>query len=169
MESLYLLIPLSVVLVFVIGVLFWWSLRSGQYDDLEGPAYRLLMDDRDPLPGESPQEVAASPSAEAGTDAPDRGSGARRGESRFRSTEVNLCSTRGRKITPLQSIARHDGARDSQFMSLCWGWGCVKTHPFFSPVSSPAETAGTLAGAGFQRVLAMSDRGCGEVSGLFLD
>ena len=45
MESLYLLIPISVLLVFVIGVLFWWSLRSGQYDDLEGPAYRLLMDD----------------------------------------------------------------------------------------------------------------------------
>lgn len=50
METLYLLIPLSVVLVFVIGVLFWWSLRDGQYDDLEGPAYRLLMDDRDELP-----------------------------------------------------------------------------------------------------------------------
>lgn len=52
MESLYLLIPISVILVFVIGVLFWWSLRSGQYDDLEGPAYRLLMDDRDELPAE---------------------------------------------------------------------------------------------------------------------
>lgn len=50
METLYLLIPLSVVLVFVIGALFWWSLRNGQYDDLEGPAYRLLMDDRDELP-----------------------------------------------------------------------------------------------------------------------
>lgn len=50
MESLYLLIPLSLVLVFVIGALFWWSLRSGQYDDLEGPAYRLLLDDRDELP-----------------------------------------------------------------------------------------------------------------------
>ena len=37
MESLYLLIPISVLLVFVIGVLFWWSLRSGQYDDLRGP------------------------------------------------------------------------------------------------------------------------------------
>jgi cbb3-type cytochrome oxidase maturation protein len=61
MESLYLLIPLSVVLVFVIGVLFWWSLRSGQYDDLEGPAYRLLMDDRDQLPGESPQGGDAEP------------------------------------------------------------------------------------------------------------
>ncbi|MDP1605954.1 MAG: cbb3-type cytochrome oxidase assembly protein CcoS [Rhodocyclaceae bacterium] len=45
MESLYLLIPFSVVLVFVIGVIFWWSLKSGQMDDLEGPAYRVLMDD----------------------------------------------------------------------------------------------------------------------------
>ena len=47
MESLYILIPLSVLLVFVIGAIFWWSLRSGQYDDMEGPAYRLLMDDKD--------------------------------------------------------------------------------------------------------------------------
>ena len=45
MESLYLLIPLSVVLVFLIGLVFWWSLRSGQFDDLEGPGYRVLMDD----------------------------------------------------------------------------------------------------------------------------
>lgn len=45
MEILYLLIPLSVILVFAIGVAFWWSLRSGQYDDLEGPGHRLLMDD----------------------------------------------------------------------------------------------------------------------------
>ena len=52
MESLYLLIPISVILVFVIGVLFWWSLRNGQYDDLEGPAYRLLMDDRDEAPAD---------------------------------------------------------------------------------------------------------------------
>lgn len=47
MESLYILIPLSVILVFVIGAVFWWSVRSGQFDDLEGPAHRLLMDDRD--------------------------------------------------------------------------------------------------------------------------
>ena len=52
MDSLYLLIPLSVFLVFVIGVLFWWSVRSGQFDDLEGPAYRLMMDDDRP-----PQEA----------------------------------------------------------------------------------------------------------------
>lgn len=45
MESLYLLIPVSVLLVFAIGVVFWWSLKSGQMEDLEGPAYRVLMDD----------------------------------------------------------------------------------------------------------------------------
>ncbi|MBR4877814.1 MAG: cbb3-type cytochrome oxidase assembly protein CcoS [Rhodocyclaceae bacterium] len=55
MESaLSILIPLSVVLVFLIAGVFWWSVRSGQYDDLEGPAYRILMDDRDELP--LPQE-----------------------------------------------------------------------------------------------------------------
>ncbi|WP_291986545.1 cbb3-type cytochrome oxidase assembly protein CcoS [Candidatus Accumulibacter sp. ACC007] len=45
METLYLLIPISVVLVFLIAIAFWWSLRNGQFDDLEGPAYRILMDD----------------------------------------------------------------------------------------------------------------------------
>ena len=45
MDILYLLIPLSLVLVFVIAGLFWWSLKNGQYEDLEGPGYRVLMDD----------------------------------------------------------------------------------------------------------------------------
>lgn len=45
MDILYLLVPLSVVLVFVIGVLFWWALRSGQFEDLEGPAHRILWDE----------------------------------------------------------------------------------------------------------------------------
>ncbi len=48
MEILYLLIPLSVVLVFVIGVMFRWFVKNGQFDDLEGPAYRLLMDNDKP-------------------------------------------------------------------------------------------------------------------------
>jgi cbb3-type cytochrome oxidase maturation protein len=48
MEILYLLIPLSVVLVFLIGGIFWWSVKSGQFDDLEGPAHRILDDDDTP-------------------------------------------------------------------------------------------------------------------------
>jgi cbb3-type cytochrome oxidase maturation protein len=45
MEILYLLIPLSVVLVLPVGFAFWWALRGGQFDDLEGPAHGLLMDE----------------------------------------------------------------------------------------------------------------------------
>jgi cbb3-type cytochrome oxidase maturation protein len=48
LESLYLLIPLSVALVFAIGALFWWSVRNGQFDDLHGPAHRILDDDDAP-------------------------------------------------------------------------------------------------------------------------
>jgi cbb3-type cytochrome oxidase maturation protein len=47
-DILYLLIPLSVVLVFLIGAAFWWSVSSGQFDDLEGPAHRILTDDDSP-------------------------------------------------------------------------------------------------------------------------
>jgi cbb3-type cytochrome oxidase maturation protein len=54
MESIYLLIPISVILVFGIAVAFWWSVRSGQFDDLEGPGFRVLMDEDQPkLPTES--------------------------------------------------------------------------------------------------------------------
>ena len=45
MDILVLLIPLSVVLVLLIGAGFWWSVQSGQFDDLEGPAHRILADD----------------------------------------------------------------------------------------------------------------------------
>jgi cbb3-type cytochrome oxidase maturation protein len=55
-NSLYILIPLSVLLVFVIGLIFWWSVRSGQFDDLEGPGFRILMDDD--LPSESTEKPA---------------------------------------------------------------------------------------------------------------
>ena len=48
--SLYLLIPLSVALVFVIGWVFWRALEGGQFDDLERPAHDVLMDDDRPAP-----------------------------------------------------------------------------------------------------------------------
>jgi cbb3-type cytochrome oxidase maturation protein len=48
MESLYLLVPLSVVLVIVIGLVFWRALESGQFDDLERPAHDVLADDDRP-------------------------------------------------------------------------------------------------------------------------
>ena len=45
MQILYLLVPISVVLVLVIAGVFWWATRNGQFDDLEGPAHSILMDD----------------------------------------------------------------------------------------------------------------------------
>ena len=45
MDILYLLIPMSVALALLIIVALWWSVYSGQFDDLEGPAHRLLDDD----------------------------------------------------------------------------------------------------------------------------
>jgi cbb3-type cytochrome oxidase maturation protein len=46
MESLVLLIPLSVAVVFLIGWLFWRALRGGQFDDLDKPGVDVLSDDR---------------------------------------------------------------------------------------------------------------------------
>jgi len=45
MEIIYLLIPVSLVLLGLIVWILLWAVRDGQYDDLEGPAYRILMDE----------------------------------------------------------------------------------------------------------------------------
>ena len=49
MDIMFLLIPLSVIIVFAIGIVFWWSLRQGQFEDMEGPAFRIHMDDDNPV------------------------------------------------------------------------------------------------------------------------
>ncbi len=49
MDILFLLIPIAIVLVGVAIAFFIYTVRSGQYDDLDGPAHRILMDDDDPL------------------------------------------------------------------------------------------------------------------------
>jgi cbb3-type cytochrome oxidase maturation protein len=45
MESLLLLVPLSVALVLLTGWLFWRALQAGQFDDLERPAHDVLDDE----------------------------------------------------------------------------------------------------------------------------
>ena len=48
MDILYLLVPLSVVLVFLIGVVLWLAVGGGQFDDLDAPALRIITDDDRP-------------------------------------------------------------------------------------------------------------------------
>lgn len=62
MESLYLLIPLSIVLVFVALWVYFKAADSGQFDDLVGPALRILQDDDTP--------AEAKPEHQAPSDAP---------------------------------------------------------------------------------------------------
>jgi cbb3-type cytochrome oxidase maturation protein len=45
MESLYLLIPMSLVVVAVIVLILYWAVKGGQFEDLEGPGHSILMDD----------------------------------------------------------------------------------------------------------------------------
>lgn len=47
MDIIYLLLPLSLVLVAIIVAAILWAVKSRQFDDLEGPAYRILMDEPD--------------------------------------------------------------------------------------------------------------------------
>ena len=54
MESLYLLVPLSVALVLLTGWVFWRALDGGQFDDLDRPAYAVLDDDDAPPAGRAP-------------------------------------------------------------------------------------------------------------------
>ncbi len=74
MEILYLLIPLSLVLVGIIVWIFLWAVRSGQFDDMEGPAHQILMDNDDPViakqeedSGENTEDDSAKPESPSGS------------------------------------------------------------------------------------------------------
>ena len=54
MDIMYLLVPISVLLVFFIGLLFWWALNSRQFDGLDEASARILND------GETPTHKAAN-------------------------------------------------------------------------------------------------------------
>ncbi|WP_411360357.1 cbb3-type cytochrome oxidase assembly protein CcoS [Pseudidiomarina sp. YC-516-91] len=57
MESLYLLIPIAIVFVIIAVVVFFWAVRSDQFEDLERQGMNVLLDDDDPKakhPNQSP-------------------------------------------------------------------------------------------------------------------
>ena len=49
MSVLIYLIPVALLLGFIVLAAFVWSLKSGQYDDLDGEAHRILLDEHDPV------------------------------------------------------------------------------------------------------------------------
>jgi len=61
-ESLFLLIPLAILIAFIIAALFFWAVKSGQFDDMQGPAHSILMDDDSPDIGGTSKEQQGSQS-----------------------------------------------------------------------------------------------------------
>ena len=45
MDFAYVLLPLALLLGFIGLMAFMWTLKSGQYDDLDGAAWRAILDD----------------------------------------------------------------------------------------------------------------------------
>ena len=45
MDIIYLLLPVALVIVVIIIGVFFWAVKSDQFEDMEGPAHRILMDD----------------------------------------------------------------------------------------------------------------------------
>jgi len=44
MDIIYLLVPVAILFIILVVIVFFLAIRSGQFDDLEGPAYRILKD-----------------------------------------------------------------------------------------------------------------------------
>ena len=53
MSILYLLIPLALLLLGVAVWAFFWAVGSGQFDDLDTPAMRILLEDDDRADGDA--------------------------------------------------------------------------------------------------------------------
>ncbi|CAA7611897.1 cbb3-type cytochrome oxidase assembly protein CcoS [Magnetospirillum sp. UT-4] len=50
MTNLLMLIPVALVLGLIGLAAFLWALKSGQFEDLDGAAHRILFEDDDPPP-----------------------------------------------------------------------------------------------------------------------
>ena len=59
MEGVFMLIPVSLVIVFMVITVFVWSVKNGQYEDLDKEAQRILFDDDeldiDTTPSQNPK------------------------------------------------------------------------------------------------------------------
>lgn len=48
MESLYILIPIAILFVIIAVAVFFWAVRSDQFEDLERQGMNVLLDDDEP-------------------------------------------------------------------------------------------------------------------------
>ena len=65
MEIIYTLLPGALLFGLIMVGVLWWSARSGQFDDLDGEAHRILLDEDVPDSPEAKNEVAKREEAAA--------------------------------------------------------------------------------------------------------
>ncbi len=46
MEVVFILVPVSLLILAVAIAIFFWAVKSDQFEDLEGPAHQILFDDK---------------------------------------------------------------------------------------------------------------------------
>jgi len=61
MSVFYVLVPVALLLAGAGVLAFRWAVRDGQFDDVETPALRMLLDDEPPPPESSPEHRDAPP------------------------------------------------------------------------------------------------------------
>ena len=72
MQIVMILVPLVLIVVALGIFLFSWAVKNGQYDDLEGPAHRILYDDdKDMIPDEARTDKISTTEEGAATKHPD--------------------------------------------------------------------------------------------------
>ncbi|MEZ8142463.1 cytochrome oxidase maturation protein, cbb3-type [Enterovibrio norvegicus FF-33] len=64
MESLYILIPIAIMLVCVAVGVFIWAVKSEQFEDLERQGMNILLDDDEKLTPETKNTSATSERSE---------------------------------------------------------------------------------------------------------
>lgn len=62
MDIIYVLVPLSILLLGIAVMVFFWAVKNGQFDDMESPAHKILFDEDQPSP-QRPQEAVRAPDA----------------------------------------------------------------------------------------------------------
>jgi len=65
MDIIYVLVPLSIALLAIAVLIFFWAVKGGQFDDLDSPAHKILFDDDEHLNERKESETDSSPAQDA--------------------------------------------------------------------------------------------------------
>ena len=69
METIFVLLPLALLIAAIAVGFFIWAAKTGQFDDLDTPAHRILFDDEEPRPRAAGHSAAPVRRSVAGVDA----------------------------------------------------------------------------------------------------